>query len=132
MISIYADGACQPNPGKCGIGALLRYGKFEKEISEYIGEGTNNVAELTAIKVALEAIKRKDIPVVIYTDSRYAVDVLTGEKIAHTNTDLVVDLTYLMCSFDDINIHWIKGHNGNPYQERADQLANAAIAKATK
>lgn len=131
MISVYADGACQPNPGKCGVGALLIYRNHKKEISEYIGEGTNNIAELTAIRVALEAIKKKDIPVVVYSDSRYAIDVLTGEKIATANVELIVDITYLICSFDDINLHWIKGHDGNPNNERADQLANEAILKAT-
>ena len=130
MLSVYCDGACQPNPGKCGVGALLIYGQYAKEISQFIGDGTNNVAELTAIKVALEAIKRKDIPVTVYSDSQYAINVLTGEWKATTNIDLVVDLTYLICSFDDINLHWIKGHDGNPHQERADQLANDAIAKA--
>lgn len=131
MISVYTDGACQPNPGKAGVGAVLLYGDHRREISEYIGEGTNNIAELKAIEIALKAIKRKDIPVVVYSDSKYAINVLTGEHRASANIDLVVDMTYLLCSFKDINLHWIKGHSGNVNQDRADELANYAIARAS-
>ncbi|MCK5348909.1 MAG: hypothetical protein KAJ25_05940, partial [Desulfobacula sp.] len=76
-IKIYTDGASSGNPGPSGIGILLIYGENKKEISKYIGMATNNIAELTAIKVALEELKRVDLPVRIFSDSSYSIGLLT-------------------------------------------------------
>ncbi len=75
-ITIYTDGATSGNPGPSGIGVFMRYGKHEREISRYIGDSTNNIAELTAIETALLEVKRTDLPIRIYTDSSYACGLL--------------------------------------------------------
>ena len=76
-IRIYADGASSGNPGPSGIGVLLRYREHEKEISRNIGLGTNNIAELEAIRTGLLEVKNPDLPVRVYTDSGYAYGLLT-------------------------------------------------------
>jgi ribonuclease HI len=75
-IQIYTDGACSGNPGPAGIGVVMDYRQHHKEISQYIGMATNNIAELEAIRVDLESFKNKDLPVVVFTDSRYALRIL--------------------------------------------------------
>ncbi|MGD9410431.1 MAG: hypothetical protein PVJ54_01175, partial [Desulfobacterales bacterium] len=75
-IRVYTDGASSGNPGPAGIGVVLRFGKYEKEISEYIGLATNNIAELRAIQAGLLAVKKTDLSVRIFTDSRYAYGLL--------------------------------------------------------
>lgn len=80
MIRIFTDGACQPNPGSMGVGVVIEWqGKKPTIISEYIGEGTNNVAEYTALLTALEEIKKEDIRVVkIHSDSNLMVQQVNG------------------------------------------------------
>ena len=76
-IKIYTDGASSGNPGPSGIGVLLIFGDKRKEVSRYIGTATNNIAELSAIKTALELLKRNDLPVRIFSDSSYSIGLLT-------------------------------------------------------
>ena len=76
-VHIYTDGASSGNPGPSGIGVVLQYGEKTKEISKFIGNTTNNVAELEAIRTALMELKRRNLPVRIYTDSSYAQGVLS-------------------------------------------------------
>lgn len=128
MIEIYTDGAAIPNPGNMGCGIVLVYGEHTKEISEHIGHGTNNVAELTAIKIGLQNITNRTFPITVFSDSMYAVKILTGEWKPKENIDLVNDIKRLISYFDDVKIKWVRGHAGNKYNERADCLAdNAAI-----
>ena len=68
-ICIFTDGASSGNPGPAGIGVLLRYDEHEKEISEFIGNATNNVAELQAIQTGLSAVRDRSKPVRLFTDS---------------------------------------------------------------
>ena len=75
-IAMYTDGASSGNPGPAGIGVYLKFGAHEKEISEYIGTATNNIAELTAVARGLSAIKNKTLPVIIFTDSQYVLGLL--------------------------------------------------------
>jgi len=129
MIEIYCDGACVPNPGEMGIGVVLRHKKRQKEISRRVGKGTNQVAELTAIGVALQQLKNKKIPITIYSDSLYALNSIKGKWNGKKNLDLINSIKSLLGMFDDITLIWVKGHAGNKYNERADYLAGKDLPK---
>jgi ribonuclease HI len=126
-IQIYADGASSGNPGPSGIGVLLRYQEHEKEISRSIGLGTNNIAELEAIRTGLLEVKNPDLPVRVYTDSGYAYGLLTLGWKAKKNTELVSDIRILMKRFKNLTFIKVKGHSGMEGNERADKLATSAI-----
>jgi len=131
VIEVYTDGACQGNPGPCSYGVVIRYGPHYKEISQYLGHGTNNIAELTAIKVALESFKRRDLPVRLHTDSSYSIGAITQGWKTKANKELILGLRDLAQSFEDLEFIKVKGHAGIPLNERADSIAVAAI-EATK
>lgn len=126
-IIIHTDGASSGNPGPSGIGVLMKYGAHEREISRFIGSATNNIAELEAIRAGLKAVKDKAKPVRIYTDSSYAFGLLTQGWKARKNPELVAEIRDLMESFKDVRFYKVKGHSGDPGNERADGLATAAI-----
>ncbi|WP_457552447.1 RNase H family protein [Desulfobacula sp.] len=128
-IKIYTDGASSGNPGPSGIGILLIYGENKKEISKYIGMATNNIAELTAIKVALEELKRNDLPVRVFSDSSYSIGLLTKNWKPKKNETLVFDIKTLMGQFRDLSFIKVKGHSGIKENEVADFLATSAIKK---
>ena len=128
-IRIYTDGASSGNPGPSGIGALLLYGENRKEISRNIGISTNNIAELTAIEAALSLLKRGDLPVRLYTDSSYALGLLTQGWKPQKNKDLVARIKKLMERFDDLKFIKVKGHSGIKENEIADFLATSAIER---
>jgi len=130
ILEIYTDGASSGNPGPSGIGAVLRYGAHEREISRYIGEATNNIAELEAIRVALEAVKNRDLPVRLYTDSSYAHGVLSQGWKAKKNRRLIESIRDLMNHFRDLRLMKVPGHAGLEGNERADRLAVRAIKEA--
>ncbi|MBW2438045.1 MAG: ribonuclease HI [Deltaproteobacteria bacterium] len=130
-IQIFTDGASAGNPGPSGIGVLLRFGNHEKEISEYIGTATNNIAELKAIQAGLQALKNTTLPVRIYTDSRYAYGVLVLGWKAKANNELIESIKKTMRKFIDIRIFKVKGHAGHQENERADFLATSAIKQHT-
>lgn len=127
VIEVYTDGACQGNPGPCSYGVVIRYGPHYKEMSQYLGHGTNNIAELTAIKVALESFKRTDLPVRIHTDSSYSIGAITQGWKTKANKELILGLRDLAKSFQDLEFIKVKGHAGIPLNERADELAVLAI-----
>ena len=126
-INIYTDGACSGNPGPAGIGIVLRYKEHCKRVSEYIGEGTNNVAELTAILRSLQMVKNPKFPVVIYTDSNYCLGILAKGWKAKQNVILVDDIRELMGKFESLEIIKVSGHTGMKDNELADSLARMAI-----
>ena len=126
-IIIHTDGASSGNPGPSGIGILLKFGPYEKEISRFIGIATNNIAELEAIRIGLKAVKDRKKPVRIYTDSSYALGLLTKNWKAKKNPELVAEIRKLLLSFSDIRFYKVKGHAGDPGNERADLLATSAI-----
>jgi len=128
-ISIYTDGASSGNPGPSGIGVLLRFGKHEKELSRDIGNATNNIAELEAIKAALLELKTTKKPVRIFTDSSYAFGVLTLNWKAKKNKALIDSIKKSMRRFNDLKLIKIRGHAGQEGNERADFLANKAVKK---
>jgi ribonuclease HI len=129
-ICVYTDGASSGNPGPAGIGVLLRYGEHEKELSEYIGDATNNVAELKAIKAGLAAVKDRMKSVRLFTDSQYAYGLLALNWKAKTNQHLVDSIKKIMTGFRDLEIIKVKGHAGHAWNEKADMLATSAIKKA--
>ena len=126
-IQVFTDGACSGNPGPAGIGIVMRYKNKRKEIARHIGTATNNIAELEAIRVALLSIKNRELPVLLYTDSQYALGLLTKGWKAKSNVDLVKKIRALAADFPRLQFIKIRGHAGHEDNERADQLAVQAI-----
>jgi ribonuclease HI len=137
VVEIYSDGACSGNPGPGGWAAILRYGSSEKVISGGEKETTNNRME---IRAALEALRclTKPMSIRFYTDSSYLLNGATQwladwkrrdwkRKMGKLqNVDLWQALD-LELQKHKITWVWVKGHAGNELNERADQLARAAI-----
>ena len=137
-ITIYTDGACKGNPGPGGWGAWLQFGAHEKELWGGETLTTNNRMELTAVIEALGALKR-DSWVVVHTDSQYVRQGITawihnwkkrGWKTADgkpvKNIDLWQRLDALAATHQ-VQWRWVKGHAGDPGNERADALANRGV-----
>ncbi|MBR4835540.1 MAG: ribonuclease HI [Clostridia bacterium] len=135
-VSIYTDGACRGNPGRGGWGAILVYGKYEKELSGGERETTNNRMELTAAIEGLSAL-REPCKVTLYSDSKYVVDAfLLGwveswraagwrrGKDKLKNPDLWEKL-YALTEIHEVDFIWVKGHAGHDYNERCDILATS-------
>lgn len=140
-IEIFTDGACLGNPGAGGWGVILRYNDVEKELSGGEVETTNNRMELTAVIMALEALK-EPCNITLYTDSRYVMDGIekwifnwkkTGWKTANKktlvkNVELWQKLDELK-SKHEIRFVWVKGHAGHIENERCDELARGEAYK---
>ena len=140
-VVIYADGACRGNPGPGGWGAWLKAGEHEKELFGGEKLTTNNRMELTAVIEALASLKKR-CQVTIYTDSAYVKDGITSwihgwksrgwktaDKKPVKNVELWQRLDALNASHS-VQWRWVKGHAGDPGNERADQLANRGVADA--
>ena len=128
-IIVYADGACSGNPGPSGSGAIVLDGDDKHLLSEYLGKGTNNIAELTAILRAAERLAGRREPVRIYTDSKYAIGVLTKGWKAKKNPELIARTKQALAAFDDVEIYYVPGHAGIELNEVADQLARRAVER---
>ena len=126
-IHIWTDGACTGNPGPAGIGVVVIDGKVRREHKEYLGHGTNNIAELTGVLRGLDMIDRTDHPVLVYTDSSYAIGVLSLGWKAKANTELVAEIRDRLGAFDNVRFVKVSGHAGVPENERCDELARTAI-----
>jgi ribonuclease HI len=137
-VLIYADGACRGNPGPGGWGAWLKSGEHEKELFGGDKLTTNNKMELMAVIQALAALERR-CNVVIYTDSSYVKDGITkwihgwktrgwqtADKKPVKNIELWQRLDALNASHQ-VQWRWVKGHSGDPGNERADRLANKGV-----
>lgn len=131
-VLVYTDGASSGNPGPSGIGVVLSYGEHQKEISRYLGIATNNIAELEAIRTGLSELKNKTLPIRVFTDSSYALGVLSKGWKASKNQELVAATKTLMATFKDLKLIKVKGHAGHEGNEKADALAVAAIKTAPK
>lgn len=131
-IKLICDGACSGNPGPAGIGIILEYNGKIKEISQYIGESTNNIAEMMAIKVGLEALTTRNIPIVVYSDSQYCIGLLDKGWKAKANKQLVNETRNLVDEFDSIEFVKVKGHSGHVGNEAVDKLAVAAYGPYVK
>jgi len=142
-IVIYTDGACKGNPGPGGWGVLILLENEQIELSGGSKETTNNQMELTAVIKALNFFEKK-IKVDLYTDSKYVMDGIsdyikkwkingwqTANKKPVKNMNLWKILDELN-NLHDINWNWVKGHSGNPENEKADALANLGIENLDK
>ena len=127
-ITIYTDGACSGNPGPAGYGVVIMQGDTRREISGWIGEGTNNIAELEAIHAAMDNIPEKELTIDLYTDSSYSIGVLTKGWKAKANQELIATMRNKVSTFQNLQFYWVKGHVGIPENERADELARLAIS----
>jgi len=137
-LTIHTDGACLGNPGPGGWAAVLKYGDTTKELSGGHAATTNNRMELMAVIKALESLKRPTQGV-LYSDSKYFLDALnkgwlknwkrngwkTAAKKPVKNRDLWVILDPLLAEHN-LELKWVKGHSGDPANERCDELAKAA------
>jgi ribonuclease HI len=128
-IHVWTDGACTGNPGPAGLGVVIVDGDKHTELSEYLGEGTNNIAELTAILRGLETVADKARPTIVYSDSQYSIGLLTQNWKAKKNVELVEDLRALCRRFKDLRFVKVAGHAGIPLNERVDQLAREAVER---
>lgn len=136
-VDIYTDGACRGNPGKGGWGAILMYAGHEKELSGGETSTTNNRMELMAAISALEALK-EPCEVTLYSDSKYLIDSIEkgwavswraknwkkADKSPALNPDLWERLLNLL-DVHNVEFVWVRGHNGNSYNERCDTIATS-------
>ena len=140
VVEIFTDGACRGNPGPGGWGALLRYNGTERELYGYQAEATNNQMELMAAIQGLEALSRP-CEVILTTDSQYVRQGITewiagwkrknwktaaGKPVK--NQDLWQRLDQAAAPHQ-VDWRWVKGHSGDPGNERVDQLARAQALK---
>lgn len=124
----YTDGACRGNPGPAGSGVFLLLPDGRNvEAARSLGHGTNNIAELTAILMALDLLDEAAWPleraVRLHTDSEYAIGVLARGWKAKKNTELVVGIRARLSARRGVELVWVRGHVGVAGNERADQLA---------
>lgn len=142
-VTIYTDGACKGNPGPGGWGAWMSAGDHEKELFGGEALTTNNRMELSAVIESLATLKRSCI-VAIYTDSAYVKNGMTtwihnwkrrGWRTADNqpvkNAELWQRLDSLVQQHK-VSWHWVKGHSGDPGNERADALANKGVASVSR
>ena len=140
-VTIYTDGACLGNPGPGGYGVVLLHDAHRKELSGGFRLSTNNRMEIMAVIVGLRALKHK-CAVTLYTDSQYVADsIMKGwaqrwrahgwmknKKEKALNPDLWEQLLEL-CAHHQVKFVWVRGHAGNPENERCDELAMQAAQR---
>ena len=124
---VYADGACSGNPGPAGIGVVALWDDQKRELSEYIGHATNNIAELTAVLRAVELALELGRPLRLYTDSQYSIGVLTKGWKAKANKELIASIRVALQQHPDAKIFHVRGHEGVTLNELADELAVRAV-----
>jgi ribonuclease HI len=124
-VDIWADGACIPNPGEGGYGVVLTSKNRRRELSGYDPQSTNIRMEMKAAIRGLQALK-KPCKVTVYTDSELVVRTMEESWKRRANRDLWAELD-AACKPHKVRFVWVKGHNGNPYNEMCDKLAKNAI-----
>lgn len=134
-ITIYTDGASRGNPGPGGYGTILMYGDLVKELSQGYRMTTNNRMELMAVIAGLQALKKNNIPVTVYSDSQYVVKAIeqgwlktwiaTDFKGGKKNKDLWMQY-YHLAKNKTLRFVWVRGHADNPYNNPCDELATKA------
>lgn len=137
-VEIWTDGACKGNPGVGGWGALMQWGEHTRELFGGEAHTTNNRMEIMAVIQALSVLKRSS-KVIIHTDSQYVKNAMTAwltswkqngwrtsSRKPVKNSDLWQQLDSLV-SKHDVSWRWVRGHTGDPGNERADFLANKGV-----
>jgi ribonuclease HI len=137
-VIVYTDGACTGNPGPMGIGVVVMADGHRREVSEYLGVGTNNIAELVSIERGLEVVQElaaelgeplTERPVLVHSDSAYAIGLLSQGWKAKANAELVERLRKLTRKFPALGFVKVAGHAGVPENERCDELAREGVTK---
>jgi len=143
MINLYTDGSCSGNPGPGGYGYVLEYHDFRKFGADGAMHTTNSRMELMAVIAGLNAITDRTIPVKVYSDSEYVVKGMNewlpnwkaknwrnarGDEVS--NRDLWEYLDKLVSKFKFVEFCWVRGHNGNYWNEYADELARQGTETA--
>lgn len=137
QITIYTDGSAKGNPGPGGYGIVLQSGPHKKEVSEGFRHTTNNRMELLSVIVALEMLKVSPSEVVVYTDSKYVADAVEKGWVFNwvktnfknkKNSDLWKRFLKIYKNHQ-VKFQWVKGHAGNPLNERCDRLAFGAASQ---
>jgi ribonuclease HI len=136
-VLVFTDGACVGNPGPAGSGAVVRRPDgFLVERHLALGEGTNNIGELTAIKLGLQILEDEGIdrsaPIALFTDSQYAIGVLTKGWKAKANVELIAGVKTALKKWPNLEIDWVAGHVGIDENERADRLAMKGVEESRR
>jgi ribonuclease HI len=120
----FTDGACSGNPGPAGLGYFIRFPDGRRiEKGEPLGNGTNNIAELTAILRVLENVEDVHARIIIHTDSSYSIGVLTAGWKAKANQTLIATIKSALRKFSAVELRKVKGHAGIEENEIVDRLA---------
>jgi ribonuclease HI len=134
-IAVWTDGACTGNPGPMAIGIVILVGDDRTELGEFLGHGTNNIAELVAIERGLELTEKafpdvgkdKGTRITVYSDSSYSIGLLSQGWKAKANQELVARIRSRVARFQNLKFQKVAGHAGVPENERCDELARNAI-----
>ena len=138
VIEIYTDGACSGNPGRGGLGIVMKYKEQRKEMAYGFKLTTNNRMELIAVIVALESLKKENSDVIVYSDSKYVIDAINLGWVYNwvkknfkdkANADLWKRFLEVHKKHH-IKLMWVKGHASNKENNRCDELAVAASKSA--
>lgn len=136
MIRIYTDGAWRRKEKAAGAAAVIIWETGKIDLHHlYLGDATNNRAELQAIKLGLRKALTQiggSHPIIVYSDSTYAIGILTKGWKARANKELIAEITELMDQFDTLKFKWVKAHSRNKYNRLADLAANIAIDQKFK
>ena len=133
----FTDGACTGNPGPAGSGVVVKLpdGRV-REASRALGRATNNIGELTAIDMALELLEQEGVApearVALFTDSTYAIGVLTQGWKAKANAELIAGIKARLRSWRNAEVQWVAGHVGIAENERADALAREGVEQSRR
>lgn len=140
-VVVYTDGSAKGNPGKGGYGVVMIFGSHRKELSGGFELTTNNRMELLSVIVALESLKKQNISVVVYSDSKYVVNAIEKNWLFNweknnfakkKNSDLWIRFLNVYRKHN-VRFIWVKGHSNIKENERCDELAvKAAESKNLK
>ena len=129
MIDIYTDGACSPNPGPGGWAAIIVEGGATRDLHGRQERTTNNRMEMLAVIKGLEAVPDAS-DVTVHSDSQYVVNTMTNNWKRNANRDLWARLD-AEASQRNVTWEWVRGHAGDPLNERADELATSEVSRSS-